>query len=788
MEAGARGREPAAIDRGVLVVWMLVTAATLFEFFVAGGFAGIYSIGISTVSTWLAVGGVTVTLVWFGLRPDAWRLPYLWPAAAAALGAMVISAALSDWPRFAWAVVIRAAGTAVIYVLLVHLLRHPALRPRIRFTVSVVVAAVAVAMLAQVVLGWVDYYQIVGLRGLPPVRPGWPSVTFGTPNIPAAFMLMPGILVVAWLWSVRGWRSGVVGLLVGAAVIAVSGSRGALIGVGCALVVAVILAVAAHGGRGAWKAWSPRLRSARGPLLVLVGIAVIIGVLVGPPVVIRILVRGSGARLAFWQDTVGMFVAHPIAGTGPGTWAFAHLAYGSPDRPLVAVAHAHDLPLQVAGELGVVGLLAGLVVVAVVLRLLKVAWGRVPRIEVAAVAAGLAGVLGQCLVDNFSDLPSMVLAMLFAMAWLDSGALGPRPFGSAAAPGLPPTRMPAPLDPVRARLVAALGVLVVMAVSTVTLLPWSVAGLTYVGGLADEQAGRTQQALAAYRAASATDPAMPVYEAQLGVLLAKDGQTLAGAQTLARAASLTDDPWMWVDAGVEAQAAGDTALVEEALAGTTVGGAADAGLALNAGRLAEGLGQLDEATALYATAVARVPSLMRSTFWQATNRRVPAATIPKAAASRIEELAQPGDDVQFSLIRLWLAAGETSKALDIANEARTSRAVKLFPGAVTGDGSAFSQLRQLADEHPLDADVVGILARAANLTDAADAYRTGLQAVLLAHDGSAIPLLIAGGGSVDPGVEIVEAAPTWTQLYLVDSLSLEMPPHLAWLTYRQATR
>ena len=80
---------------------------------------------------------------------------------------------------------------------------------------------------------------------------------------------------------------------------------------------------------------------------------------------------GAGLRLTFWQDSLAAFADAPLTGTGPGTWAFAHWAYRDDLRPLDVVAHAHDAPIQLAAEMGLVGLVAGAVFVVGVVLLLR---------------------------------------------------------------------------------------------------------------------------------------------------------------------------------------------------------------------------------------------------------------------------------------------------------------------------------------------------------------------------------------------------------------------------------
>ena len=60
-----------------------------------------------------------------------------------------------------------------------------------------------------------------------------------------------------------------------------------------------------------------------------------------------------------------MFADSPLLGLGPGTWAARRIAYTEPGELDFVTPHAHDVYLQTAAELGIVGLAVGVIVARV---------------------------------------------------------------------------------------------------------------------------------------------------------------------------------------------------------------------------------------------------------------------------------------------------------------------------------------------------------------------------------------------------------------------------------------
>lgn len=79
----------------------------------------------------------------------------------------------------------------------------------------------------------------------------------------------------------------------------------------------------------------------------------------------------SSSRFGIWSNTLALIAAHPWAGVGFGEFNFAWSLNVFPGRPVAFFDHTHNLPLQLAAELGVP--LAALIVALLLFALWR-AW------------------------------------------------------------------------------------------------------------------------------------------------------------------------------------------------------------------------------------------------------------------------------------------------------------------------------------------------------------------------------------------------------------------------------
>lgn len=84
----------------------------------------------------------------------------------------------------------------------------------------------------------------------------------------------------------------------------------------------------------------------------------------------------SSSRFAIWSNALAMIAREPLAGVGFGEFNLAWTLTAFPDRPVAFFDHTHNLPLQLAVELG---LPAAVIVVGLLAIALAQAWRRAWR-------------------------------------------------------------------------------------------------------------------------------------------------------------------------------------------------------------------------------------------------------------------------------------------------------------------------------------------------------------------------------------------------------------------------
>jgi len=269
-----------------------------------------------------------------------------------------------------------------------------------------------------VLLGRRVEWIVAGAPGLPPLRLAAEGTPFGSVAVPP-FVIWPA-------WALAGLiehdglrrttRTGLV--VVGLPMTILSGSRSAWLG------IAAVVALAAV--PWAWRHRSRlRLGSAPGPrqlATLAIGALVVLGVaaLVVPRITA---VTSLLYRVALWRDTLHAWSTDPLFGIGPGFMPYARQA-AAPDFTFpVRQPHSHNLPLGVLGDAGLVGLAAGLVLVAVIAWVAN-PWRMRSRTgrTAAFVLIGL-GVAG--LFEDITFLPNFNLLVigLLAVALADGGAV-----------------------------------------------------------------------------------------------------------------------------------------------------------------------------------------------------------------------------------------------------------------------------------------------------------------------------------------------------------------------------
>ncbi|MEO8468039.1 MAG: O-antigen ligase family protein, partial [Chloroflexota bacterium] len=415
---------------GRIIAWVGIAMLSVYLVFFGGGWFGLYVAELRLASVILA--GLAV-LVWVivAWRSAAWRpRSHLLPAIAVALGSMALSTATSRYPRQSIEYLGYAIVLAALYLLLVRLLAHPFFRARMGpFTVGMAIVlgiAYAVANLVH----WVAWWGIVGRFTLPPLRPESESLTFGNPSTVLTIVLLFSISSFAVIGlSGRSSRIvlGLITLLAAFATFA-SGSRAGWLAIGITgLVMFVLLATSADRQRQARTVavqWSATIRSR--VVLGIVGLGAIGAFIkLAPTLTRRLTEGGADLRFNYLLAAERMFAEAPLVGTGPGTWVIQRVHYTFAPETDYYIPHAHNIYVQTFAELGLVGVAAGIVLVASLVLLVRDAirdedptrrrWGWAAAVAMTYVAA-------HQILDFYANMPSILYAAAIPIAWLDATA------------------------------------------------------------------------------------------------------------------------------------------------------------------------------------------------------------------------------------------------------------------------------------------------------------------------------------------------------------------------------
>jgi tetratricopeptide (TPR) repeat protein len=433
---------------------------------------------------------------------------------------------------------LRALAAIVAFALmlpaaLVAIRRHPSWVGAIAGgSVLLLAAPTLVALLARRV-EWI----LAGGPGLPPLRLGGEGTPFGSVAVPP-FIIWPA-WALAGLIEDRRWRRGVRASLVavGVPLTILSGSRSAWL--------AIALTAAVAGVPWLWTrrtALRRRLRPSRGGAVLAIATAVV-GVAILAVVIPRLLaVTSLLYRVSLWRDTLAAWGTDPLLGIGPGFMPIARQA-AAPDYSFpVRQPHSHNLPLGVLGDAGILGLLAGIALVAVL------AWVAGPwrsRTRVGRQAAFV--LLGIGIAGLFEDLTfepnfNLLVIGLVAVALTDAGAVRW-------------TRLPTN----GWRRLATGGIAATAgAVLTAAMVSADAAAIAYRIGMDDALAGRWQAASAWFGRAAAIDPWHPAGPKALTVAADAAGDDATAMRAAEDATRLNPgDAHSWTNLAILCEAAGD---------------------------------------------------------------------------------------------------------------------------------------------------------------------------------------------------------------------------------------
>jgi len=741
-----------------LLVWLGLLLAAAFFMTVGGTYQAIAisaQITAQVLALTILVSWLVVAVVNPRWRPTTSLLgPVLLVAAVYA-----ISALLSQRPRLSLEPTLAGLGYALAFLFLSRLLVERWYRHRFEALLVVGVSTVAVAYIIQVVLDWIEWWSLIGRLSLPPLRPAFDGLFYGTPNLVASFLIVAGAPAIAVAFERTHRRS--VAVLLGAIVavaILLAGSRGGYLGAGVGLLVGVGL-IATQRGVGAtigtvWVALRRR------PILLLpAALAVVVLIVFVPAIAYRFAQGGDSLRLDLWRSALTIFTQNPLFGAGPGTWVQLKVAASPPGVPNVLVPTAHDMYVQTAAELGIAGLAALAILVAATVRRLLQAWrdpATANRAHAGAVLIGLGALAGQLVVDNLFNLPFICLLVIGLVAWVDGG------FRTVEGPA---DRTPTPA-PATGRWAKAGALPVVALAGLLLVIPTFIridrASLSDLDGGSAALDGDWPAALAAFDQARQLDPGFTLYDIQTAGALARVGRTDEARSLLASA--VTSDQVAVVQISLAALEAttGDLASAMKHARSAAALGIGEPTVALNAGVVGEQAGDLAFALDQFANAIAWDPALARSAFWDASTRAVAKAEIFAAARQRT-------DPLDAALILAY--AGDANGARAEIQGVSTYDIQNAYLAAVEWIGgdlpAAQARLTEATARDPLDWYSAAWMSRISRLSgDLATADRYARWATLVEADGA--PAIL-------PELSVVPAAN--------DAVEAGIPSNYPWSTY-----
>lgn len=684
-----------------------IAVATLYGVFIGGAWSGIHSSTLRSttlVVALVALGlwGITAILV------PAWRpRSRILPALLVPLGVLALTTATSRQPRLgldyvAWSVILVA-----LYLLLVRLMASPYFRPRMLVLTTFLGLIVGIWYLQEVGSKWIEWWGLVGRITAPPLRPEFASLTFGNPSAVMTMSILLAMPAVAWIgFGSRGRAAASVLLLALAASSTIlSGSRAGWVGLALALVVVagIWLGIGSHPAEVARRIRSTSVRIGLGSSAV---IAAGLTVILLPALASRFSAGGEGLRAAYYQAAIRMFADSPIVGTGPGTWVAQRITYTDVPSNDFYIPHAHDVYLQTLAESGLLGGLAGVVVVVLLARLLACAIRSDDRMRVAmgwAATVGLTYFASHQLLDVFANAPSLLMAMAIPIAWLDAADLSEG------------TRMPvaarSKVEVLRPRW--TIGVSILLAISAVAATSWLARSeeiaSTEEMAVRAANAGDDASAAGAARVAVQADPDLPSYQVTLGLVASRTGHPSEAAAAFGRAAAIDDLPESWLDL-----AAVQTELGDEAAALTSLGRALRLGIAqpavvVGAADLYRQLGDQDNVDRLLTEALVGIPALAGdATFLALEPDSMRQEAAVSAAIARLR--GTPG------AVEVAMEAGRTAEIETLLADLPPSQREWFAPVTKgwAGDDRAFADLRSLARSTPMDSSVVAWCARLAS--------------------------------------------------------------------------
>lgn len=283
----------------------------------------------------------------------------------------------------------------------------------------VIIDALLIGGFVITLLGFVQlqtwFRQVVasGLFLMPPR----PVSVFGNPNFLSDFLIIILPLTLSrWFMSRAKPPKIFLGIyiLLQVALLLLTNSRGAWIGIAVGLVIWGILIVSRNGRLTptSLQQWWQRQAAAMRMVLVISVILVVVALVGLGAYFVKSFNdpgRSADTRTEIYVAAIQLFAEKPLTGQGLFTFGrgVVRLPGINPDKPH---SHAHDLPLHIAAELGILGLAAMVVTVFVTYRTIQRNWQASTARE-RLILAGATGAVVAFGVHQLTDVPAMMPAI-----------------------------------------------------------------------------------------------------------------------------------------------------------------------------------------------------------------------------------------------------------------------------------------------------------------------------------------------------------------------------------------
>jgi tetratricopeptide (TPR) repeat protein len=378
-------------------------------------------------------------------------------------------------------------------------------------------------------------------------------------------------------------------------------------------------------------------------LLVMAALAIIVGTTWLLTKETQVVTHGNlfQSRDTFWSAAWSLFLAHPLTGSGPELfpWYYPHFVSIPPE---FFPPSAHSVLMQVLSGSGLLGIAALATLAAILARRL---WGQWRATGGSIEAAALAAALVSFGVHGLFDYP-ITIFILMLLAIVTALALAPTPGAIPAKSSDPAPRTFPPA--------LAMAVIVV----PVAVFAFILRGASInAAGLALADSGQWQAAAVKFEQSARLDPGLTLYWEEAAYAYTRAGAVSTALPIWRRAAQ--DDPyWALVPANIGA-------ISNDLRAAQTAHALAPEShlFALNAGAVAEVVGDQAATNQDYQTALDLKPSIATALFWQQTPLRAQALENWRARQ------AQAGSTL-LSQAQAALDSGNAAAALPLFDRAR----------------------------------------------------------------------------------------------------------------------